>query len=84
MFVNLDSQELQTIQKALQKLLQASTPQQSLQVFLQHPELLTEAADAVFDMLITQARDQGRQSFVKALSGLQKLAREVRQNQQKG
>jgi hypothetical protein len=78
--VNLDPNDRQAIQVALQKLLQVSTPQESIQVFLQHPQLLTDEADSVFEMLITQAREQRRQSFVKVLSGLRTLAQEVRQN----
>ena len=79
--MNLDPNDLQAIQVALQKLLQVTTPQESIQVFLQHPQLLTDEADSVFEMLITQAREQRRQTFVKVLSGLRTLAQEVRYKQ---
>lgn len=79
--MNLDPNDRQAIQVALQKLLQVSTPQESVQVFLQHPQLLTDEADSVFAMLITQAQEQRRQAFVKVLSGLQTLAQEVRHKQ---
>lgn len=73
--------DIQTIQSALQQLLQISTPQEGIKVLLQYPELLTDQADLLFSNLIEQARGQARGTFVRVLSGLRDLAQEVRQNQ---
>jgi hypothetical protein len=79
--VNTEEFDIQTIQSALQQLLQISTPQEGINVLLQHPELLTDQADLLLSNLVEQARGQGRGTFVRVLSGLRELVQEVRQTQ---
>lgn len=77
--MNTEEFDIQTIQSALLKLLQASTPKESVKVLRQYPELLTDQADLLFSNLVEQARGQGRDTFVRVLTGLRELAQEVRQ-----
>lgn len=65
--------DMQTIQTALMHLLKVSTPQESLVVLQQHPELLTEYTNDLLIALIDSAQQQGHASFAQALKSLQEL-----------
>lgn len=71
--------DVQTIQTALMHLLKVSTPQEGIEVLQQHPELLTEYADALLTALIENAQQQGQESFAKALSSLHNLITHFRE-----
>lgn len=71
--------DVQTIQTALMRLLKVSTPQEGIAVLQQHPELLTEYAEALLTALIENAQQQGHKSFTKALSSLHHLITHYRE-----
>ena len=71
--------DLKDIEPALRKFLfETSTPEDGLTVILQHPQLLTDLVDTLFDSLIRHAHQQGNERLVKLFQGRHLLLQAAR------
>jgi len=72
-------EKLDLLWAALEKLLAAKTPEESISILQQHPELLSEQADIMLDNLIHHAREQGNDDDAQLLSHLREILQSIRQ-----
>jgi len=80
MDIELDAQEDNTLQAALEAFIGTSTLEQALQVLKDYPQLLTDQADILLSTLINSARQQDRAEIASALDERRDFLRSVREN----
>lgn len=77
--VIMDAEDLKSIQSALQQyLFEAPDAEESVAVLLQHPLLLSDFADSLFESLIKDAREEGSEDLAKFYHGRHLLLRAVK------
>ncbi len=64
----MDTDKFDFLWAALHKWLEATTHEERSNILLQHPELLGDETDAMFDILIAEARKQGQENAVEFLN----------------
>lgn len=77
--MNSERFDLKNLEPALRKFLfETSTPEDGLVVIFQHPQLLTDLVDTLFDSLIRHAHQQGNERLVKLFRGRHLLLQAAR------
>jgi hypothetical protein len=70
--------DYQTVKTAILQLLNISTPEEALTLIQQRPELRTDQAVELLELLINQAQEQGKHNFINVLSGLKTLIQQIK------
>lgn len=77
--MNSETFDLKNLEPVLRKFLfETSSPEDGLVVIFQHPQLLTDLVDTLFDSLICHAHQQGNERLVKLFKGRHLLLQAAR------
>jgi hypothetical protein len=76
----MNQKQLKTLWATFQKLFKATTPEESIAILQQHPELLSEEADMMLDKLIHHSREQGNAEVVQLFSHHREILQNVRES----
>lgn len=77
--MNSETFDLKNLEPVLRKFLfETSSPEDGLMVIFQHPQLLTDLVDTLFDSLIRHAHQQGNDRLVKLFKGRHLLLQAAR------
>jgi 2-oxo-4-hydroxy-4-carboxy--5-ureidoimidazoline (OHCU) decarboxylase len=77
-----DSEPFDFLKTALLQFVQAKTPEETTSILQQHPELLTDEADALFDPYIEKAREHGDKKAVEFFSSHRETLQRFRSRRQ--